>query len=250
MLILFSLRRLFFHAFNKWKETLWKYKRFGSNVRIQGTADIDSTVFIKNSNIYVDSSSSIILHKNVRLDGVSFFVLNGAQVEIGEYCFIVKDRNFLQPEYIINNGKLVVADHTKLACIRLWVRFGGKLEVGQYTNINSGTEIRADEYVHIGNFCRISYNIRIWDTNTHCIYSPEKRKAITYEHFPSFGYECERPKTKPVTISDGCWLGERVSILKGTFLEENVTVAYHTTIINKTISRGKTVTTKIDLAII
>lgn len=250
MLILYKLKHLLFRAFRKWKETLWKYKRFGSDVRIQGKAAIDPTVLIKNSNIYVDSSSSIILHKNVKLEGISFFVLNGAQVEIGECCFIMKDRNSLQPEYIVNNGRLIVADHTKLACMRLWIRFGGKLEIGQYTNINSGTEIRADEHICIGNYCRISYNIRIWDTNTHCIYSPEKRRALTYKYFPRFGYECERPRTKPVTISDGCWLGERVSILKGTFLKENVTVAYHTTIINRTIPRGKTVTTKIDLSII
>lgn len=76
----------------------------------------------------------------------------------------------------MDNGSLVIGNHTKLACQRFWIRFGGKCKIGNYTNINSGTEIRVDELVCIGDFCQISYNIRIWDTNTHCIYPSEKRK--------------------------------------------------------------------------
>lgn len=244
------MKKIFFRLKTKLKETLWKYKLSGSNVRIQGKAKISRDVQIVNSTIYVDATSTLKLGKHVRLDGIGLFLTNGAKVEISDYSFIEKGRNSSVPEYIINSGNLFVADHTKLACSRLWVRFGGILEIGKYTNINNGTEIRSDEFVKIGNFCRISYNIRIWDTNTHNAYSPEVRRKMTIDYFPSFGREFECPVTKPVIIGDGCWLGERVSILKGTTLGENVTVAFNTTVSNKNIPAGKKVISKSELTII
>lgn len=239
--------------FNKIKrkisETSWKYYRTHSNVRILhgGIAEIDKSATIKNSIVFIDATSKLIIKGHARIEGVGLFLTNGAVVEISEYSFIEYNRNSIRPEYIIDGGKLVIADHTKLACARLWVRFGGNITIGKYTNINPGTEIRADESVTIGNFCRISYNIRIWDTNTHCVYSPEIRMEMTQKYFPAFGKEFERPKTKPVVIGNGCWLGERVSILKGTTLGENVTIAYGATISNKEIPAGKTVVQKLDL---
>lgn len=235
----------------KYNETYWKYKKYKSTVRIKcgGVVDIDNTVNIKNSNIYVDSSSRLILRKNVRLEGVDFYLTNGGEVEIGEDSFIILDRNSIRPEYIINNGSLVIGNHTKLACQRLWIRFGGKCKIGDYTNINSGTEIRADESVCIGNFCQISYNIRIWDTNTHCIYPSCIRQRMTVEAFPAFGKEYEKPVTLPVKIGDGCWLGERVSILKGTILGDNVIIGFNTLVSNKEIASNSSVVQYANLSI-
>lgn len=235
---------------SKLTETHWKYRFTGSNVRIRGNAEISKDAKIVNCQIYVDDTSSIKLGKHVRLDGIGLYLTNKANVEILDYSFFEGVGNGSKPEYIINDGNLFVADHTKLACSRLWVRFGGILKIGKYTNINRGTEIRADNLVKIGSFCQISYNIRIWDTNTHNIYPPEVRKKMTVDYFPSFGKEFERPVTKPVIIRDGCWLGEKTSILKGTSLGENVTVAYNTLIVNKNIPSGKTVVSKSELTLI
>lgn len=236
---------------SKYSETYWKYKRHKSNIRIKhgGIADIDKTVQIKNSNIYVDSSSKLILRKNVKLEGVDIFLTNGAYVEINDYSFLILDKNSIRPEFIVDNGSLVIGNHTKLACQRFWIRFGGKCKIGNYTNINSGTEIRVDELVCIGDFCQISYNIRIWDTNTHCIYPSEKRKKMTIDLFPSFGKEYEKPDTRPVKIGNGCWLGERVSILKGSELGDGVIIGFNTIISNKKIVSNSSVVQHIDLCI-
>lgn len=244
------MKRLLRRIVRKIRETHWKYKCYGSDVRIQGKILVSSEVIIKNSTIYVDETSSLILHEGVRLEGIGLWVTNGGCVEIGAQSFFERGNNATQPEYIINSGTLKVADHTKLACQRLWIRYGGCISVGQYTNVNFGSEIRADEKVTIGNFCQLSYNLRIWDTNTHCIYLPEKRRKLTQDHFPSFGYECEKPHTVPVIIGDGVWIGERVSILKGTILGENVIVGYNTTIVGKQISAGKRVVQETALRII
>lgn len=234
----------------KIKETHWKYKRYGSDVRIQGKMFVSSNVIIRNSMIYVDKASSLVLHEGVRLEGIGLWVTNGGCVEIGTHSFFERGNNATRPEYIINSGTLKVADHTKLACQRLWIRYGGCITIGQYTNINSGSEIRADEKVVIGNYCQLSYNLRIWDTNTHCLYSSEKRRKLTRDYFPSFGFEYERPRTAPVTIGDGTWIGERASILKGTSLGEDVIVGYNTTVAGKQILAGKTVVQEIALRII
>lgn len=234
----------------KIKETHWKYKFYSSDVRIQGKIIISPKVFIRSSQIYVDETSSLILHEGVRLEGIGLWVTNGGCVEIGAQSFFERGNNAIRPEYIINSGTLKVADHTKLACQRLWIRYGGNIEIGQYTNVNAGSEIRSDEKVTIGSYCRLSYNLRIWDTNTHCIYPPETRRKLTQDHFPSFGYEYERPRTAPVVIGDGTWIGERASILKGTTLGENVIVGYNITITGKQIPAGKTVVQEMRLRII
>lgn len=234
----------------KIKETHWKYRTSGSNVRIQGTFQTSPSVSIRNSTVYVDDSSTLILHAHVRLEGIGLWVTNGATVEVGEYSFIERGRNAAPPEYIVNSGSLRVADHTKLSCQRLWVRFGGDLTIGQYTNVNAGSEIRCDESVTIGNYCMCSYNLRIGDTNTHNIYPPEHRQQLTRERFPAFGYEYERPKSAPVIIGDGAWIGERASILKGTVLGQNVIVGYATILTGKQIPSGKTVVQKLDICIL
>lgn len=234
----------------KIRETHWKYKCYGSDVRIQGKMLAPSKVIIRNSMVYVDKTSSLVLHEGVRLEGIGLWVTNGGCVEIGSHSFFERGNNAVQTEYIINSGTLKVGDHTKLACQRLWVRYGGCIAIGQYTNINSGSEIRADEKVEIGNYCQLSYNLRIWDTNTHCVYSPEKRRKLARDHFPSFGFEYERPRTAPIIIGDGVWIGERASIMKGTTLGENVIVGYNTTVIEKYIPVGRTVVQEIALRII
>ena len=210
---------------NKIREPRWLYRlQGGSKVRVQGCMEVSSGVVIKNALIFIDRNSKLILHEGVRLEGIGLWVTNGGCVEIGAQSFFERGNNAIRPEYIINSGTLKVADHTKLACQRLWIRYGGSIEVGQYTNVNAGSEIRADESVSIGSYCQLSYNLRIWDTNTHCIYSPEIRRKLTRNHFPSFGYEYERPRTAPVIIGDGVWIGERASIMKGTTLGECVIV--------------------------
>lgn len=109
--------------------------------------------------------------------------------------------------------------------------FRGLLKIGKYTNLNCETEVRCDESVEIGKFCMISYNVRIWDTNTHQQIPIEDRRNRTMKFFPSFGVETDRPSTRRVVIGDDCWLGESASILKGSQLGQHVTIGYNTLII-------------------
>lgn len=232
-------------------ETRWKYKFNKSTVRIcrGGQIEADDSVEIINSFIYVDTSSKLILKRNVRIEGVVLFLTKGAVVEINEDSFLEVGRNPIRPEYIIDSGTLMVGHHSKLACQRLWVRYSGTCTIGNYTNINSGSEIRSDDRVAIGNFCQISYNTRIWDTNTHCIYPAAIRNQMTIDYFPSFGKEFERPVTKPIRIGDSCWFGEFVAILKGCQIGDEVIVGFNTTLSNATIPSHCSVVQDINLSV-
>lgn len=233
-------------------ETNWYYYlRYQTTIRIikGGRFDVRGDVKIKNCYIYIDSESELYL-EDCKLENISIFLTNGGQMIVGKSSILERDENSYRPMYIVNNGKLTIADHVRLQCQKVWIRFGGHISIGEYTNINRGSEIRSDESVDIGSYCQISYNIRIWDTNTHNIYTLEKRREITRNYFPSFGYEFERPRTAPVVISNDVWLGEKVSILKGSYLGQGVIVGYNTIISNRKIPNGKKVIAKSDLLII
>lgn len=144
------------------------------------------------------------------------------------------------------NGSLIIGHHNRFMN-RFWIRFNAKIEIGNYNNINEGSWLRADECISIGNFNQISYNVMIWDTNTHNIYDPQIRRTITEEHYPFFGYENEKPITKPIIIKSDCWIAQNVVIFKGTTLNEEVNVGFGTFISNKTIPAKKTVVNKIEI---
>ncbi len=200
---------------------------------------------IKSSSIILDNNSSLIIHRGAILDSITIY-LNEATLEIGEHSFFIKENNYLRPAIIIDHGIMHVGNHSKLSPRRIWIRWGGELTIGNYTNINTHSEIRADEKIHIGSYCQISYNVIIWDTNTHCIYPKEKRKELAIKHFPYFGFEEEKPKTSPVFIGDNCWLGERSSILKGVILENNVIVGYNTSLSSCKVETNKTVVSELN----
>ena len=215
---------------------------------------------------YVHSPSSAFLSisPSASLHNVKIYVSPGAKLEIGEYVVInntiicvekgecvINDRCIIGPsnrnrttQLIINNGKLFVEHHTKLSLERIWVRFGGLVKIGCYTNINADGEIRCDETVTIGSYNQISYGVRIWDTNTHSILSKEERRKVTETHYPYYGYESSKPKTSPVCIGDDCWIGEKASILKGTKLGDEIIVGYNCLLSGQEIPNKSVVVTK------
>ena len=234
----------------KLKETLWRYDFSKSDVRVIGSAQIAKDVIIKKSSIYVDSTSKLIIENGCKLDGVTLSLTNGASLIIGRQSILVKERNFYNSEYIVDSGTVKIDHHVLLQLQRLWVRFGGVLRIGSYTNLNYGSEIRCDERVEIGKYCMISYNVRIWDTNTHCKMNVAERRALAEKYFPALGMEVDKPKTAPVVIGDDCWLGEYSTILKGSSLSNGVTVGYRTTISNLSISENQTVVSNLNYCIL
>lgn len=218
----------------------WCYTFLGSYIRVQhsGKMSVGKCVSIRNSKIFVDENSSLTICDGARIDNADIYVKGVMQVGVHSIIGANKDA---QITITIEDGSMAIGHHSKISCKRVWIRFGGKTSIGDYTNLNVGGELRCDEAVTIGDYDMISYNVNIWDTNTHTIYPPKMRREITEKYWPYFGKEIERPKTSPVCIGNDVWIGENVSILKGTELGDNVIVGYGTSLVNKKIEPGRSV---------
>lgn len=241
----FDYCRLYF--LKKWGGKLneikykWLFHKSYFRVCTGANAKIGRNITIKNSRIIVTPGSCVEIGDNVRIENAVLSIDSGACV-IGNNSIIgsASEKVMLN----IESGKILIGHHSKISASRFWVRFGGNIHIGDYTNINSGSEIRCDEVVSIGDYNQISYNVNIWDTNTHNVYSKDARRHITEEHYPYYGYESKRPKTKPVIIGNDCWIGEKASILKGTIINDEVIVGYNCLLCNVEIPSKTTVVTK------
>ncbi len=219
----------------------WLFHKSYFRVCTCAKAKIGRNVTIRNSRIIVCPGSSVEIGDNVCIENSVISISNGV-------CIIGNDSiiGCIPKEVMLNieKGKIQIGHHSKIGATRFWVRFGGSIRVGNYTNINSGSEIRCDEAVSIGDYNQISYNVNIWDTNTHTIHSKEERRRITEEHYPYYGYENSKPKTKPVSIGNDCWIGEKASILKGTTIADEVIVGYNCLLSNVDIPSKTSVVSK------
>jgi len=174
-------------------------------------------------------SGNPIIHiaSNVRI--LSPINIKGpAQLEIGKNALLARcnlsisgpsivtlaDNVILGNTEIVNNisvqtGTLVIGAHSYVqSCI--YIRFHGRLEIGSYTGCGSETEFSVDNSIRVGNYCLLSYNIKIYDTNSHSTNYVLRRQAIE-----RYGLEFERPDTSPIWIGDDVWIGRDSFIAKG-----------------------------------
>jgi acetyltransferase-like isoleucine patch superfamily enzyme len=204
----------------------FKYRFLLKRTSIRGNKNsdivIEKNVKFNNVMISVSSGSKLFIAQGTRLKNVNLSVKG--DVYIGKNNFIYS-QNKSQRLYIDIHGKLLIGSDNRLET-NMRVRFNGVLSIGNYTNINTHSEIRCDEKVSIGDYNQISYNVVIWDTNTHNIYSAAKRRDLT--ETKGIGFEFEKPKTKPIFIGHDCWIGRDVAILKGVTVQNKCIIGFRT----------------------
>ncbi|MFB6341482.1 acyltransferase [Saccharicrinis sp. FJH62] len=228
----------------------WFFRRIGFRYFFKRTTfkgekgakiNIARNVKIRNSTIYIGKNSVLTIEENSDIKDVNF-IING-HVHIGKGNIINKGGSPSTLSIIIN-GTFIIGDFNRIQC-RILLRYKGVLKIKDYNNINYHSELRVDEKLEIGSFNQVSYEVNIWDTNTHSIYKADYRRELAIKHYPVFGYEFEKPKTKPVFIGDDCWIGRNVSILKGSYISNRCIIGYQTTISNEKINPNTTVVPKI-----
>lgn len=215
--------------------------RIGENVKLV----VDPSVTINDSNIYLHNNSELILGKGVVLKNVNISLKGNLHIGKGS---ILNNGYLLRNVRFVIDGNLIIGERNRIQCDFL-IRYGGNVNIGNSNNINPESEIRCDERISIENYNQISYKVFIWDTNTHNIYSAKKRRELTDIHYPVFGYEYEKPQTKPVKIGNDCWVSRDVSILKGTQLKDKCIVGLKTILSNKVIEESSTVVSNNELKI-
>tara|TARA_B100001778_G_C18571633_1_gene622905 strand:+ start:249 stop:998 length:750 start_codon:yes stop_codon:yes gene_type:complete len=193
---------------------------------------IHKNVSINNSNINVSSNSTLIIKEGCEINNVNLNV-NG-KVILGQNNVINNAGQFSKLLFRIH-GELKTGDNNRIKS-DIWIRFGGVLIIGDYNSINEGSEIRVDEKIIIGCFNQISYNVMIWDTNTHNVYPIKERRRQTRKNFPSIGFEFEKPATKPIFIGNDCWIAKDVAIFKGVSIADKCLIGYRTLLSNCNVS--------------
>lgn len=249
----------------------FKYYLLGNKIVCTDISAVEITdAKISSSVIRLRNKSKLIIGKNVKLHNVHFEIDDGSIIKIDDGCNICDavidcknskchfgEENIISKGYMYCNVPILLRDsevdignHNRFRCGKFWVRFGGKLIIGNYNNLNEHSEVRCDESIIIGDFNQVSYSVKIWDTNTHCIYAPETRRKITKDNFPVFGKENERPKTKPVTIGSDNWLGMNVMLLKGCHIGDKTNIGIGTIVSNKTLPSESTIVMETKLKIL
>lgn len=198
-----------------------------------GECYIDKSAKIRNSRIIIGANSRLFIEECVEIDDCCLYIENGS-VHISKNSIIKGEKNH-KVQIIVEYGMLSIGHHSKCSCRRIWIRFGGNCTIGDYTNINNESEIRCDKKISIGSYCQISYNVKIWDTNTHSIISKIERRERTENYFPFFGKELDCPKVSPIHIGDDCWIGENCAIFKGTYINDECILGYGTFVMESTI---------------
>ncbi len=194
---------------------------------------------IRSSRLFLGEGASITLGRNVVISGYNVVVMHG-NLSLGDNVILDSRAAFRRPTIRINRGTLSIGHHSIVRC-DISIRFGGRLEIGEYTAINENTEIRCEDAVHIGDFCMISYECVIYDTNTHNLYEPAKRREMTVRDFPLIGSEYERPPSGKVSIGDDCWVGKRAAILKDTLIGDGGVVGFGAVVTSKSFPAGSVI---------
>ncbi|HWP46814.1 MAG TPA: acyltransferase [Candidatus Limnocylindrales bacterium] len=182
---------------------------------------------LQDATIMVGDNSTVTLGEGVQLRGVSIQVSQAGVLDIAAGGVFVCEPN--HPfSVIINKGSAVFGPRVHVSG-DIFVRFGGRLKVGQYTGIGMGALLRCEEAITIGDYCLISYDVVVYDTNAHSVDWKERRHRMEVG-YPVGMEEVARPLTKPIEIGNDVWIGMRSLILKGAKIGDRVIVGMGTTV--------------------
>lgn len=189
------------------------------------TLKIDDNVKI-NGKIIIEGNSIVNIKKNVFINNTNF-IIRDSKVSIGDGAICNCPLN--NPNTIeIDNGEFLLGEKTKIQSDIL-VRFGGALSIGEYTGICYNAEIRCEEKIQIGAYCLISYDVCIFDTNTHSTNWEYRRERIK-NSYPDGCGEIEKPKTSPIKIGNDVWFGKGATVTKGVEIGDRSIIGIRTSI--------------------
>ena len=116
--------------------------------------------------------------------------------------------------------------------------------IGDHVFINEGTEIRCHNTIKMGSYIMVSYDCRLFDTNTHSTEAEWRRREIN-DGFPNSTIQQDsvkaQIKTAPIIIGDDVWIGTRAILFRGTKLADQVIVGAASVVAGLDVPAGKKV---------
>lgn len=180
----------FLHIYQKYSvcKTLWTYVRIPHS---------------RAASIIVAKDVIINLAKSAHIQ-----VLKGRFL-IGEYDASTRQRTRKTEITLADNAQLTLhGDVILYEGVGVRITEGARLSIGDHTYINRSASIDCTQEITIGDYCAISDNVQILDSDFH---------PITYNGETS-------TMSKPVHIGNHVWIGRSAIILKGVTIGDGAIV--------------------------
>jgi acetyltransferase-like isoleucine patch superfamily enzyme len=180
--------------------------------------ELGPETIIENSDIrcvnYQTENGSLQIADHVSIK--HFKISNEGRIFIGSRSVLEGALHGLLNAY--QNALLQLGEYSILKGCELYVFSNASLIAGDYFGIGDGSEIRACTKVKIGSYVMISYNVTIFDTNTHS--TDWQLRRIEIEQSRGIGITTTHIQiaSENISIGDDCWVGKDAKILKGTDL--------------------------------
>lgn len=156
-------------------------------------------------------AASVVVAKEVIINlakSARVSVLNGRFL-IGESDAPTKLRTRKTEITLADNAQLTLhGDVILYEGVGVRITEGAKLSIGDHTYINRSASIDCTQEITIGDYCAISDNVQILDSDFH---------TITYDDKIS-------EKSKPIHIGNHVWIGRSTIILKGVAIGDGAII--------------------------
>ena len=100
----------------------------------------------------------------------------------------------------------------------------GTIEIGEYSQIGPGSQIRCVNKIIIGDLFVMSTNCVITDNNNHPV-NPIDRRIMTLTPSGSFERSWINSDNAPIIIGRNVWVGENARICKGVTIGDGAVIA-------------------------
>ncbi|HTL80354.1 MAG TPA: acyltransferase [Bacteroidia bacterium] len=121
--------------------------------------------------------------------------------------------------YQNDRSKITIGRHSRVGAQLMVFARGGKIEIGEYSMVPRGGHIWSMDHIRIGNRVMLSFNVTIFDNNSHPLDAGERHR-----HFLDADADVV-VDTAPVVIEDDVWIGCNSIILKGVTIGKGSIVA-------------------------
>ena len=124
-----------------------------------------------------------------------------------------------------NKNNIIIGVKTFIEGRLMVFNYGGKITIGDYVYVGTGSNIWSGESVAIGNHVLISHNVNIIDTNSHELDFIER--AERYVSLLKNGHPKDKTSiiTGRIIIEDYAWISFGATILKNVRIGEGAIVA-------------------------
>ena len=159
-------------------------------------------------NLLKKKRKNSIFHKNATVLGRNHIF--GLHAGIALFCGSTKEDIKIEDNVWIH-GNLISQYH-------------GKIHMGRYTKIGSGSKILAVNSISIGDYTAIADNTTICDNNNHPI-NPDYRLYMRTTSESDDARMWIHSDNAPIVIGKNCWIGTNVRIQKGVTIGDNSVIA-------------------------